>query len=306
MGKCAVFCSQGLGDGLLFLLLSENLQRNGYEVDTYHPSLAQLQEFFPNQALHGMHSLDGIVSLISSNDNYERVFFNLDSWNAEAAFKAKETHPDRVFLLKPTTCKGKNIYRTGFLEPKKTLLENLCLFCKEELHLSHVVKENGMQAPAHLEYRKNKQRIAIHPTSRDPMKNWPKERFLHLKRRLEKEGFEPFFVMSLEEKKAWGSDATPFASLVDVASFIYESSYFIGNDSGLGHLASSLHITTLTLFSTWRKEMFWRPDFFIGLTVKPPFWLPNWKGLGLQEEKGKEFIFERAVLKQFYRLKEMV
>ena len=42
MKKAAVLPAQGIGDGLLMLVASYNLQEAGYEVTTYQPLLKQL------------------------------------------------------------------------------------------------------------------------------------------------------------------------------------------------------------------------------------------------------------------------
>ncbi|MEI6242019.1 MAG: glycosyltransferase family 9 protein [Chlamydiota bacterium] len=300
MRKCAVFCSQGIGDGLLFCLLSHNLQQIGFQVDTYHNLLPELQEFLPGFSLKKNVSDEEFYSLCSS---YEKVFINLDSQNDKRARWAKEKFPHSVYLLKPTTCKGKNIYREGFLDPKKTVAENLFSFCRDILFLPKVEKNCGMVAPSSLSYRKYKKRIAIHPTSRDLSRNWPVQKFYQLKIALETKGYEVVFIVSPKEAQVW--KAPYFASLHETASFLYESGYFIGNDSGIGHLASSLQIPTLTIFSSRRKEPFWRPDWTIGKTIKPSFWIPNIKGFRLQEKLGSSCISVKEVCRGFSQLQAL-
>ena len=63
-----------------------------------------------------------------------------------------------------------------------------------------------------------------------------------------------------------------FPTLDDLASFIYESGFLIGNDSGTGHLASALEIPTLTIIQTTSKKGFrWRPGWTNGIVIKPFF-----------------------------------
>jgi hypothetical protein len=299
MNKCAVFCSQGIGDGLIFCQLSYNLQKNGYQVDTYHNSLIELQEFFPHFSLKKNIREEDFYALFSS---YDTLFFNLDSQNEKIARWAKEKAPSRVFLLKPTTCKGKNIYREGFLDINKTVAENLVDFCQNILHLKDVEKTNGMEAPEGFQHRKYKKRIAIHPTSRDPSRNWPEKKFHRLKAFLEKKGYEVVFVVAPFESEKW--QAPFFPTLKETALFLYESGFFIGNDSGIGHLASSLHIPTVTIFSSRRKDPFWRPDWTNSESVKPSLWLPNIKGFRLRDKIGSSWIQVSEVARALTRLEK--
>ena len=58
-----------------------------------------------------------------------------------------------------------------------------------------------------------------------------------------------------------------FSSLEELTSFLYESAFFIGNDSGPGHVASALNIPTLTIGQT--KDLIdnsfelWTNDFYL-------------------------------------------
>ena len=44
----ALVPSYGLGDGLLWLILAENLRRNGLRVTFYHDHINQLKDWLPN------------------------------------------------------------------------------------------------------------------------------------------------------------------------------------------------------------------------------------------------------------------
>ncbi|WP_408250250.1 glycosyltransferase family 9 protein [Paraburkholderia xenovorans] len=77
---------------------------------------------------------------------------------------------------------------------------------------------------------------------------------MRLSRRLEAFGFKVEFALGPQEHSRWddlGRD-TPrlcsFTSTASLAEWLYESGWFIRNDSGVGHLASSLGVPTLANF----------------------------------------------------------
>ena len=71
--------------------------------------------------------------------------------------------------------------------------------------------------------------------------------------RLKRDGYEPFYILAPHERDRWaclaeaGLQIQQAPSLADVAAFIHECGWFIGNESGVGHLASSVGVPTLTL-----------------------------------------------------------
>ncbi len=46
--RAAVFCHKGVGDGVVSLVLSNNLHLNGWHVDTYQNALHSMQNWFPH------------------------------------------------------------------------------------------------------------------------------------------------------------------------------------------------------------------------------------------------------------------
>ena len=98
---------------------------------------------------------------------------------------------------------------------------------------------------------------------------------------LKKKGLNVSYIFSNSEKKKYlwmrelGMELPDFEKLSDIASYIYESKYMIGNDSGIGHLASSLKIPTFTIFSSNRKKLFWHPDFYFADGITPWDIIPN-------------------------------
>ena len=99
--------------------------------------------------------------------------------------------------------------------------------------------------------------IAIHPGSGSPDKNWPLPCFIELAHRLSDEcNAHPFFIIGEADealarnlKNSYGQfPVLAGCSLLEVASVLSVCNGYIGNDSGITHLASALGIPTIALF----------------------------------------------------------
>ena len=99
-----------------------------------------------------------------------------------------------------------------------------------------------------------------------------------------------------------GFEVLGFPNLDFLAQYIYESGYLIGNDSGLGHLASALGVPTLTFCrrKTWANM--WAPSFSKGIVVTPSSIIPNIRGLRLRDRHWKTFITLGMARRAFERL----
>ena len=157
-----------------------------------------------------------------------------------------------------------------------------------------LVGEHGFVPPTGLIYRRTKRRIAIHPTASSIEKIWPKEKFLWAAEKLRKDGYEPVFTVAPEERKEWGGPM--FSTLEDLASFIYESGAFLGNDSGTGHLASLLNIPHLIIGGNGLQMPLWRTGWHPGRVALPPRWLMRFKPL---RRRWDFFVSKKSVIKNF-------
>ena len=84
----------------------------------------------------------------------------------------------------------------------------------------------------------------IHPFSGSAAKNWPVERFAHVARELECE-MPVFWSAGPEERLA---SATRFERLDDLAEWLAAAEVYIGNDSGITHLAAAVGTPVVALF----------------------------------------------------------
>ena len=299
MKKFAVVCASGVGDALLMQIAANHLRNLGIDVVTFAcPPMKDLADWFPGFTFLDQPKVEEIEKQF---DSFDGIILQHD--NSE---KSKLIHA----LAKPVyTLYGSHFLpkhgpmRAGFdvkFDPSICMAENISyamqtLFPEGESDLA-----NGITPPPHLIHRRFPNRIVITPTSGSPLKNWPKNSFYQLYDQLEEAGWEPVFVVPPEETEEWGANALPLLS--DLANFIYESSYLIGNDSGPGHLASNLGIPTVIIGPSKEHLTFWRPGWHRGELAHPPNWTTKIK---ITKEKWKLFVSLNRVIKQFKKLTDI-
>src|SRR5579884_1159099 len=94
--------------------------------------------------------------------------------------------------------------------------------------------------------------IVIHPFSGSKSKNWPLERFRELAALL------PYEVEWLAGPEEDLPQARRFENLMDVARFLAGVRLYIGNDSGITHLAAATGVKTVAIFGP-RSPQIWAP-----------------------------------------------
>lgn len=98
--------------------------------------------------------------------------------------------------------------------------------------------------------------LAIHPGSGSPKKNWPVDRFVDLAHALAARGRSPFFIIGEADDaagraildRAPGVPVLSGASLSEVAAVLSHCVRYVGNDSGITHLAAALGIQVVAIF----------------------------------------------------------
>jgi heptosyltransferase III len=283
--KFAVVCARGLGDALLSMILAHNLKLAGKEVVTFSSILCELKEWFPQQQ---------ILSYPTS-EHFHSTFSTFDTIVAADHSLLKETHHfgNKLIILK----------ESGF-DKKCTMVENLQNACTQKLSLAFSLKENGIVPLKNLQFRLHSKRVVLHTMSADLKKNWPPQKFISLGRQLEKEGYQIYFCVSPAEITIWeklvpAAQLPLFPSVTDLAKFVYESGYLIGNDSGVGHLASLFNIPTLSLFARKSYSHLWRPGWGPGAVITPP---PLVFGSKMKQKYWKALLSVKRVKKAFNRL----
>lgn len=314
--KCAVFSTPGLGDGIIALTISNNLHRNGWDVITYHEQqLSELQDWFLHLKIEKFPPLEKIDEVLHSFDRIF-VFYSDSSIFIKSLIDiGKKKDPTQIIVINP--CFSRNVgnqfyYEDSFFDPNLCMVDNIKNFCAEVLHLPNTTKSNGIIAPQGLVHRKYENRIVIHPTSSKDGKNWPAKKYVKLALHLKKLGFNPKFIVGPHERGDWewlekkDIEVPRFDRLDLLAKYIYQSGYFIGNDSGVGHLASCQNIPTLSIFRNKRFSKLWRPGWAVGKVIFPHPLIPNVFFYRLRDRQWKKFVPLKKVLKAFFQLNEEV
>jgi ADP-heptose:LPS heptosyltransferase len=305
MRPAAILCASGIGDGLLMMIGAHHLKCAGFVPTIYHDKahilspLFEKAHFLPHVSLEELEeTLKKYDHVVIENDNSTRA------WRLFELRKKGKLKNLTFFFPTPSA----NQERGDLLfDPKKGVATNLSIAC-EKLLKTPPSKENGLSIHPEKTFKKYPKRVVIHPTSNDPKRNWKQSQFIHLGKKLKKDGYTVSFCVGPHERKEWegvkGIDLPHFKDLREVKDFIYESGFLIGNDSGLGHLASNLGIPTLTVSGNPKRVRLWRPDWALGKVVIPPFPLPNFKGIHfrIRENLWQPFIPVSRVYKQFKEL----
>lgn len=269
--KIAIVCAPGVGDALIMQIVSHHLALAGFDVQTLAPHNFG-RWFETNQDL--------------DLDRFDLIFLQHDN-----TARAKEIHalPKPVYTFYGSHKLSKHgPLRIGFdyvCDLNRTMVDNAI----EAVHLLFQIQatpDNGLKVPEGLVHRKYENRVVIHPTSALAARNWPMDKFIRCAQWLEQQGFEPKFLPR-------------FPSLDELMCYIYESGYFLGNDSGPGHIASNLNIPHLIIGREERHMRHWRPGWKKGEIITPPTWVPNWKWLRTRERNWKHFITTRMVINSF-------
>jgi ADP-heptose:LPS heptosyltransferase len=288
--------SPNLGDSLIGLVTVNNLIRNGYKVDVFGDYAYSLRDWFPSMSIFPAIKVEEQPKLAQ----YPTVLH----MHERAISKAIESwHPHSVVLY------HESLFRLLLSE-----IDLQTITCKVQLGLNDVVRGNNITPLRGLIADRHDKRVMLHPTSTAVLRNWPEKKFVQLSKMLIDRGFTPHFIVSPGERPVWEKivydnaklpeETLPnFASLSDVAAWLYESGYFIGNDSGIGHLASNVGLPTLSIIIRKSLAIHWHPDFNpAGVVVLPPAWLlPRF----IKEKFWKQCTSVSRVLKKFNKLRTL-
>ena len=304
----AVFCHNGLGDGVISLVLSNNLHLNGWHVETYQNFIGPLQKWFPHLPVIPYPSILEIEKILHRYEWFFVFHNDTSEFIQKLILEGKRRFPDQMKIIYAYPSRrivNEPYFLDAQIDPKRPMAESLRIFCEQILHLPKSTRSNGFIPPPELLHRCYKTRVVIHPTSSRTGKNWTKEKFVALACHLRDKGYNPIWLIGLKERKDWdpcGFDWPEFSTLDALASFIYESGFLIGNDSGLGHLASFLEIPTLTIARRKALARLWAPSYSMGMIVTPYPWIPNIRGFRLRDRHWQKFISMQKVLRAFDRL----
>jgi len=300
--KIAFVGSTCLGDALIAMVTVNNLVSNGYRVDVFSDYLKDLQAWFPWVKI--LPQVNFNCTDMNPDQQTQEIFASyptvMHMYNSKLAEQLKTQHPNSIILSQSPLYKA-----------RMSMVDIQAALCQSEFNLKNIVRKNNIQIPAAAELvaRKHCNRIVVHPTSSLARKNWPKNKFIKLSQKLAQLNYESCFIVAPHERASWqdvvnyGIALPEFASLNETAAFIYESAFFIGNDSGIGHLASNLGVPTVSIILRNGVATQWRPTWAPGVVVLSPSWL---NPRPIKEKLWQHFISVAMVLRKFEQLSSLV
>ncbi len=283
-GRIAVYASQGLGDGLLSLMVANQLVQLGHEVSVYSSVLTSFRPWAPHVLIKRFVDPSSLEEELAG---YDFVIA------ADCTPVIAMTPSDRRAVL----------YERDF-DKSQTMVSNLLAYVRRDWN-PNATSEAGVRPPVSLTHRRHSKRVVIHPTSGAAIRDWPADKFMQLAKRLRSAGYEPVFMVSPAEAPTWmwvrdSGFSLIVPSTIDVmARYIFESGYLIGNDSGPGHLASLLDIPSLCLCARYSYLRLWRPGWRKGGVVTPFLPLP---GARLKQTYWKRLLTVGRVYRSFLKL----
>lgn len=321
----AVVPSMGLGDSLVYLVVANNLVRAGYRVTMLSNHLAHFADWLPNMQVlpfpepENTHDLCNTYDLVVSDCGSIVTSIPRDpAWLAQhfvivgtLRVKSDYIHDHRQRLITRLGEKKAELLRELAIaagpirtidDDSVTMVEQAIEFCRTRLAILDASAEIGFTVPSVFIARRNSRRVMLHPTSYNTKKNWPHKKYLRLARRLKRQGFDPQIVLSPKERAEWAPRFEPefsvpqFANAQELAAYLYESGYVIGNDSGVGHLASALGVPVLTIYRKRRDGFCWRPGWGCNEIVRPSI------SMGALRGAWKFFLSVSRVERAFKRL----
>ncbi|MDH1621077.1 hypothetical protein N5F07_07875 [Pseudomonas chengduensis] len=327
--RIALVPSMGLGDGCIYLVLAANLARAGYRVTVLSNHFGALNDWLP---LFETRPLPLPADTFSVLDDFDLVISDMGSMLTRYGEAADELARRYVFVgtLKVDSrfVQDPAVDTLGRLPTEKarllaplaaaagplrclpddsvSMVEQAVAFCRIRLGLNDANSDIGLQMPPTLQYRRYARRVMLHPLSYNVKKNWPAHKYLALARRLRSAGYQPQFVLSPKERCdhldvfAAEFEVPEFPDAKALAAYLYESGYVIGNDSGVGHLASALGVPVLTLYRKRRDGFCWRPGWGIGQVVRPIF------SLSFMRDRWAMFMSVNRVARGFHMLSRRV
>jgi heptosyltransferase-3 len=291
-GKVALVLSNRLGDSLYQMTLANNLRKAGRDITVYGVHGYALREWFPDFDIQPLPadtaSLAGYDTIVQMDpdspfDGLTRVcprFLSTKEWGQIHAAPRRHASPNGI-------------------------LDEFRRFSVDAFGLTEWSNDNGLRAPARFKARRHDKRVILHPTSSEAERCWTPGKYVIVARRLRAMGYEPVFVLAPAERAHWlplleqahvGLVEAP--SIDGVAAEVYESGWFIGTDSGIGHLASCCGLSTVTIVDRPRNMPRWRPAWADNVVVQP-WWLPL---RSLRRKYWREATTVAAVMRCFSRM----
>jgi hypothetical protein len=305
----ALVSFESLGDSLIYMMMADNLRRNGFDITLFGNVPYQLRKWIPELAVQPYpEAKDFFVTL----DEFHLVLLSPSrsirdavdeiklehirnrfvlicqkapkSWLSDHHSRLKQNLDGELFKQIENLCQAVGSIRYRKFD-KESVVDITLDYMREKMGLKTLSRNIDLSPPKGLVFRKNRRRIIISPDSAWPeKKDWSPERFLKLCDLLAKANYEPIIVVGPNNHQVWQTKSNnrfptlTFETIDKLAEFIYESGAMIANDSGNGHLASFLGLPVVTIYRKRNPYFHWRPDWSETKVVCPKIVLPGPKG----------------------------
>ncbi|MCG2603146.1 glycosyltransferase family 9 protein [Achromobacter insuavis] len=258
--RVALLMAPRLGDTLLMMTMAHNLAAHGREVTVFGDFAHGLRSWFPGMDIRPSLPQEQAATVLADYDCAAQMHVG---WPyALHAYASSYFYYDAHVVIT-----GK-----GFIK-----LNQISDYCRDALGLALSGTDIGLRPPVAGRHRMFEKRVAVHPSSTGAQRCWAPRHFVELGLRLQRQGYEPVFILAPHERAEWtcltdaGLAIQQSPSLADVAAFLHECGWFIGNESGIGHLASSVGVPTLTLTGRPTRTKAWRPGWSMSRIAYPAY-----------------------------------
>ena len=300
--RIALVSYDSLGDGLVYLMMAENLRLNGFDVTYYGDCISGLAGWVPQLPVRPYPEIDRMESELQEFDLVlcsppsfirrhsteaemkrlaERYVIICISRNFSESWRVDHTRrieeelaPEKSRRLQRLAgCSGSIRHR---MSSGRTVVQATLSFMQKDMGLECVTPDVELHAPAGLVHRRHRDRVVLCPDSSTPdRKDWSPLRIVHLAARLRSRGLDPKIVASPDNIAKWrelSADVCESPALHGIdalAAYLYESGAVVASDSGSGHLASFLRVPTVTIHRRMNRRFEWRPGWGPGVVVSP-------------------------------------
>jgi hypothetical protein len=199
--------------------------------------------------------------------SYGRVVSWTGSANPDFIGNLRSIHPDaRIAPWRPAPGEARHVSRI-FIDSLGLGPEPAASRTAVRIHPDSASRGDGGRWLREQGYEGQGGLAMLHPGAGSPGKRWAPERFAELARRLlSSDGFRPILMEGPAEEGLARqiAEAVPGSLLCEgvalgaLAGILSRCRFFVGNDSGVTHLAAALGVPTLALFGPTAPEQ-WAP-----------------------------------------------
>jgi heptosyltransferase-3 len=248
------------------LLLKDSFPRIGaicnHHLGTLASALNVISTWYPLEAAFtaSLYSEKPAPHMREILDGYDAILLFTRSRHLEASIRSLISRP--VIRIEPKPDISRKVRVSGDLIRQVFQRGLLAAIKYPDDYLKAAIE----RFPTHDDRSTNK-KILIHPGSGSSRKNWPLSEFRRLADRLAAEEWAPEYLLGPAEhgltreiRKGENREATlhELSDLQDLVKLLRTAHGFIGNDSGVAHLAAFLSLPTLVVFGPSDPDR-WRP-----------------------------------------------